>query len=76
MKKSTSLSISYSPQQSPYQLWSPVAHTIFFPVITVGMLPFPDSNLYFPLLLTLDEKATRMYIALHKKLKGNAVENC
>lgn len=68
--------ILYSPQPPFYQLWSAVTHIIFLPVITVGILPFPDSNLYFPLILTLDEKATRMYIVLHKNLKGNAVENC
>lgn len=39
-------------------------------------LPFPDSSLYFPQLLTLDKKATRMYNTLHENLKGNAVENC
>lgn len=51
-------------------------HAVFLPVITARLFPLPDSNLYFPQLLTLDKKATRTYNTLHKNLKGNALEKC
>lgn len=66
----------YTSQILPYQLGSPLTHGIFLPFIAVGILAFPNSNLCFSQLLTLDEKATRMYNTLHEKLKGNAEENC
>lgn len=67
--------IPHASQTLPYQLGSPLTH-IFLAVITVGILAFPNSSLCFSQLLTLDEKATRMYNTLHEKLKGNTEENC